>query len=46
MSEKFTIIKSTDENKTKESNQIYRLEKVKEIWKRQFWDVVMRYRWM
>lgn len=43
MSEKFIIIKLTDENKPKESNQIYRLEKVKEIWKRQFFDTVMKY---
>lgn len=43
MSEKFTIIKPTDEGKMKENNQIDRLEKVKDIWKRQLWDVVMRY---
>ena len=43
MSDKFTVINSTDEDKTKEMDRINRIAKLNEIWERQFFDVVMKY---
>lgn len=43
MNDNFTVIKSTDEDKLKEMNNIYRIAKLNEIWKRQFFDTVMKY---
>ena len=35
MSNKFTIINSTDEDKNKETNRVYRIARINEIWERQ-----------
>lgn len=43
MGNKFTVINSTDEDKAKEMNRIYKITKLNEIWERQFFDVVMKY---
>lgn len=43
MSNKFTVINSTDEDKTKEMDRINRIAKLNEIWERYFIDMVMRY---
>ncbi|MBD5535155.1 MAG: hypothetical protein HDQ99_05785 [Lachnospiraceae bacterium] len=43
MSNKFTIINSTNEDKTKEMDRINRIAKLNEIWESYFFDMVMRY---
>lgn len=43
MSDKFTVINSTDEDKSKEMDRINRIAKLNEIWERYFFDMVMRY---
>lgn len=43
MSNKFTVINSTDEDKLKEMDRINRIAKLNEIWERYFFDMVMRY---
>ena len=43
MSNKFTVINSTDEDKIKELDRINRIAKLNEIWERYFFDMVMRY---
>lgn len=43
MSDKFTVINSTDEDKSKEMNRISKIAKLNEIWERYFFDMVMRY---
>lgn len=43
MSEKFTVINSTDEDKIKEMDRINRIAKINEIWERYFFDMAMRY---
>lgn len=42
MSEKFTVINSTDEDKTKEMDCVNRIAKLNEIWKRQFYKSIER----
>ena len=43
MSNKFTVINSTNEDKTKEMDRINRIAKLNEIWERYFFDMVMSY---
>ena len=43
MSNKFTVINSTNEDKNKEMERINRIAKLNEIWERYFFDMVMRY---
>lgn len=43
MSNKFTVINSTDEDKIKEMNRINRIARWNEIWERQFFDTIMKY---
>lgn len=43
MSDNFTVIKSTDEDKLKQMDHIYRIAKLNEIWERYFFDMVMKY---
>lgn len=43
MSDKFTVINSTDEDKLQEINRINRVAKLNEIWERYFFDMVMKY---
>ena len=43
MSNKFTVIESTDEDKLKEMDRISKITKLNEIWERYFFDMVMRY---
>ena len=43
MSNKFTVINSTDKDKTKEMDRINKIAKLNEIWERYFFDMVMRY---
>ena len=43
MSNKFTIINSTNEDKIKELDRINRIAKLNEIWESYFFDMVMRY---
>lgn len=43
MNNKFTVINSTDEDKSKEMDRVYRIAKLNEIWERQFFDTVMKY---
>lgn len=43
MSNKFTVINSTDEDKAKEMNRVCRIAKMNEIWERQFFNTVMKY---
>lgn len=40
---KFTVIESTDEDKNKETDRVYRVARIGEIWERYFFDMVMRY---
>lgn len=41
MSEKFTVIESTDEDKSKETNRVYKITKSNEIWERQYHNAVL-----
>lgn len=41
MSEKFTVIESTDEDKNKETNRVYKITKSNEIWERQYHNAVL-----
>ena len=41
MSDKFTIINSTDEDKSKEIDRVYRIAKINEMWERQYHSVVL-----
>ncbi len=43
MSDKFTVIESTNEDKKKEMDRINRIAKLNEIWERYFFDMVMSY---
>ena len=43
MSNKFTVVNSTNEDKTKEMNRVHRIAKINEIWERQFFNTVMQY---
>ena len=43
MSNKFTVINSTDEDKLQEMDRISKIAKLNEIWERYFFDMVMRY---
>ena len=43
MSNKFTVIESTDKDKLKEMDRISKIAKLNEIWERYFFDMVMRY---
>lgn len=43
MNNKFTVINSTDEDKSKEMDRIERIAKLNEIWERQLFDTVMKY---
>ena len=43
MSNKFTVIESTDEDKLQEMDRINKIAKLNELWERYFFDVVMRY---
>ena len=43
MSEKFTVINSTDDDKIKDMDRISKIAKLNEIWERYFFDMVMRY---
>lgn len=43
MSNKFTVIESTDEEKLQEMDRINKITKLNEIWERYFFDMVMRY---
>ena len=40
MSNKFTVINSTDEDKNKEWNRIYRIAKLSELWERQYYTAL------
>lgn len=42
MSNKFTVINSTDEDKFKEMNRINRIAKLKEIWQRQYRNSILQ----
>lgn len=41
MSDKFTIINSTDEDKNKEMDRVYRVARINEIWERQYRNAVL-----
>lgn len=43
MSDKFTVINSTDVDKNKETARVYRVARIGELWERYFFDMVMRY---
>lgn len=43
MSDRFTVIESTDEDKLQEMDRINKIAKLNEIWERYFFDMVMRY---
>lgn len=43
MSDRFTVIESTDEDKLQEMDRINKIAKLNEIWERYFVDMVMRY---
>ena len=43
MSNKFTVIESTNEDKLQEMDRISKIAKLNEIWERYFFDMVMRY---
>jgi len=43
MSENFTVIKPTDEDKLKQMDYIYKIAKLNEVWERYFFDMVMKY---
>lgn len=43
MSNKFTVIELTDEDKLQEMDRISKIAKLNEIWERYFFDMVMRY---
>lgn len=42
MSSKFTVIKSTDEDKNKEMDRIYKIAKLNEIWERQYHNSILQ----
>lgn len=42
MSNKFTVVNSTDEEKNKEIDRVYRVAKMNEIWERQYHNSVFR----
>ena len=43
MSDKFTVINSTDVDKNKETARVYRVARIGELWERYFFDMVMRH---
>lgn len=43
MGNNFTVINSTDKDKSKQMDCIYRIAKLNEIWERYFFDMVMKY---
>ena len=40
MSNKFTVINSTDEDKNKEMNRIYKIARLSELWERQYYTAL------
>lgn len=40
MSNKFTVVESTDEDKSKEMNRVHRIAKLNEIWERQYYTAL------
>lgn len=42
MSNKFTVINSTDEDKTKEMNRVYKVAKLSELWERQYYTALQK----
>ena len=40
MSNKFTVVKSTDEDKSKEMDRVYRIAKLNECWERQYYSAL------
>ena len=40
MSDKFTVVNSTDEDKNKEMSRVYRIAKMNEIWERQYYTAL------